>query len=170
MFLDTQMRADAPYFAESLEAEFGDELQAGTVGHNHWQAEPVPPTRDQFTQLLTQGHIDTAIALFHAFHQSQPDRVTFEEAQVNVLGYRLLQSGDLETAIKVFKMNTLVYPHSANTWDSLSDGYLATGDNEKAIECMRKVLEVLPDDTVNSEQLKEQIRVKCENTLQELGG
>ncbi len=128
----------------------------------------LPPTQDQFVRILYDGNIDTAFAIYEKYHEIYPDRIFFPEGAVNMLGYRTLGTGRIDDAIRLFKMNTQAYPASANTWDSLSDGYLAAGETDKAAECMRKVLETLPTDTLANPQIREQIKTKCERFLDSL--
>jgi len=64
-----------------------------------------------------------------------------------VLGYARLQAKQNQEAIEWFKLNTEAYPASANAEDSLSDGYLAAGQNDLAIAAEQKCLELLPADT-----------------------
>jgi hypothetical protein len=41
-------------------------------------------------------------------------------------------AGDEKSPLKIVKLNAMAYPNSANAYDSLSDAYLADGDNELA--------------------------------------
>ena len=54
------------------------------------------------------------------------------ESVLNEVGYLHL-GHDVDQAIRAFSKATELYPHSANTWDSLSDGYLAAGRFEDAL-------------------------------------
>jgi tetratricopeptide (TPR) repeat protein len=54
------------------------------------------------------------------------------ESVLNEVGYLHL-GHDVDQAIRAFRKATELYPHSANTWDSLSDGYLAAGRFEDAL-------------------------------------
>lgn len=54
------------------------------------------------------------------------------EPMINRLGYLLLARDLHQEAIAVFKANTERYPESANTFDSLGDGYEAAGDLQNA--------------------------------------
>ncbi len=168
-FFDAEL-GEAGDCATNLRQANEESISAGSMTLAQFEAELLPPSREQFTELLRDGHLDTALAIFAHFDEVEPERVLFDEGTVNILGYRTMQTGNTATAIKIFLMNTKAFPMSCNTWDSLSDGYLAAGDNENAIATMRKALEVIPLDTTNQEQLKEQIRTKCEQTIAELGG
>ena len=66
----------------------------------------------------------------------------FNEALLNTLGYRLLQSGKMKEAIAVFKLNTLQYPDEANPYDSLGDAYVAMGNVKEAEELYKKAMDI----------------------------
>ena len=87
---------------------------------------------------------------------------------MNLIGYQLLQQGQAENAIVMFRINTETYPTSLNVWDSYSDGLQAVGEIEKAIDCYKKVLELLPNDTQTNAQLKETLRLNAEQGLERL--
>ena len=130
----------------------------------------LPPNQNQFTAILMSDQIDVAVELFNKFHGSNPNLVLFDENTANMLGYQLLQQGRTADAIKVFVMNTEAYPASCNVWDSLSDAYLAAGDNDNALKCVRKALETLPTDTNTNEATKDAIRTGCQEKLSQLEG
>jgi hypothetical protein len=66
------------------------------------------------------------------------------ESDVNALGYRLLAAGATEQAIAAFRLNTRVYPRSANTFDSLGEALLAAGRRDEAIAAYRNATQVEP--------------------------
>ena len=72
-----------------------------------------------------------------------PRATLFPEAQLNLLGYLHLQAGRTAQAVELFTLNTLAYPTSANTHDSLGDAYLANGQNELALRASEKALALL---------------------------
>ena len=57
---------------------------------------------------------------------------------------------------------------SANVWDSLADGFEATGAPAKAMEASRKALELLARDTATPQGRKEAIRQSAEGRLARL--
>ena len=85
--------------------------------------------------------------------QSQGSRLT--EAQMNRLGYQLLGLKRVKDAIEVFKQNTVDFPEAFNTWDSLAEGFMASGDKESAIKYYKKSLELNPDNSNAVQKLKE---------------
>jgi CubicO group peptidase (beta-lactamase class C family) len=77
------------------------------------------------------------------------------ENEMNRLGYQLLRLKRIKDAIAVFTQNTVDFPQSSNTWDSLAEGYMIDGDKESAIKYYRKSLELNPDNTNAVQKLKE---------------
>jgi hypothetical protein len=54
------------------------------------------------------------------------------ENLVNQVGYQLLNQKSFAKAIEIFTLNIKLYPDSPNAYDSLAEGYLTSGDKEKA--------------------------------------
>jgi hypothetical protein len=133
-------------------------------------ARELPPTPEQFVNVIQQHGAGEAVALYEKFQASDPGSITFAEATMNALGYRLLQSGQGEEATALFKLNAETYSNSANCWDSYADGCQAIGDEEQAVKCYERVLEVLPNDTLAGEQLKETLRTNAVEGLRRLKG
>jgi CubicO group peptidase (beta-lactamase class C family) len=77
------------------------------------------------------------------------------EVQMNRLGYQLLGLKRVNDAIAVFKQNTVDFPDAFNTWDSLAEGYMVSGDKESAIKYYKKSLQLNPDNTNATQKLKE---------------
>ena len=76
------------------------------------------------------------------------------EDDLNEWGYSLLQHNEKEKALEVFKLNVTLHPESANTYDSLADGYEAIGNNEQAIVNYRQALKLDPNKKHSAERLK----------------
>lgn len=64
---------------------------------------------------------------------------------LNRLGYALLEEGQNQDAIEVFRLNTILYPEEANPWDSLAEAYFKAGDKKMALKYYRKALEIDPE-------------------------
>jgi len=88
-------------------------------------------------ELLLAGRTDEAIAIYR--------ELDVGEQRINDVGYRLLAESDrLDEAIAIFKLNTELFPESANTWDSLGEGYMTAGKTELAIASYEKSLDLDP--------------------------
>ncbi|MBL7129052.1 MAG: serine hydrolase [Ignavibacteria bacterium] len=73
--------------------------------------------------------------------------------EFNILGYTLIEEKLYDMAIAVFTINTKLFPNVANTFDSLAEAYMLSGDKESAIKYYKKALEVDP----NFEHAKEML-------------
>jgi hypothetical protein len=68
-----------------------------------------------------------------------------QEDFINALGYRLLGRNKPREAIEIFRFNTEAFPKSGNTYDSLAEAYLGTGEKKLAAAFYKKALEVEPN-------------------------
>jgi tetratricopeptide (TPR) repeat protein len=75
------------------------------------------------------------------------------EWTINMEGYRLMWREELDKAVKVFELNTQLYPDAFNTWDSLAEAYMKKGDKEKAIEYYSKSLALNAENTHAQEMI-----------------
>jgi len=125
----------------------------------------LPPTAAQFTNIINEYGVAKGVEIFEKFRQLDPDLVLLQEAQFNALGYRMLQSNQLDDAVQLFRMNAETFPNSANVWDSYADGCVAAGDIKTATACYKKVLEVLPNDVNIDDRMRNVLKTNAENYL-----
>jgi hypothetical protein len=76
---------------------------------------------------------------------------------VNRTGYQLMGVDELETACELFRLNTVMYPDSWTTWDSLAECRYRMHDLPRAAECYTKSLELNPDNS-NAAAMLESLR------------
>jgi len=69
----------------------------------------------------------------------------FEEWELNGLGYQLLEQNNLHTAEAIFETNTILYPHSPNTFDSFGEALLKNGKRQNAIKAYQRAVELATD-------------------------
>lgn len=67
------------------------------------------------------------------------------EADLNEWGYTLFRSAELEKALQVFKLNTMLFPDSFNTYDSYGEVLLQANRKTEAIEMYMKSIELNPE-------------------------
>lgn len=85
---------------------------------------------------------ESAIELYQDYLERYPDYLLIEMA-VNGLAYESLKS-DINKAIELFQLNKLMYPDSPNVYDSLGDGFLASGNKDSALVYFQKAYEMNP--------------------------
>ncbi|HUU04687.1 MAG TPA: hypothetical protein VMZ49_02300 [Patescibacteria group bacterium] len=67
------------------------------------------------------------------------------EGNINQNGYRLFENQDLECAYQLFKLNTMLFPASANTWDSLAEYYYNIKEYDLSLKYYQRTVEINPD-------------------------
>ncbi|MCJ7557583.1 MAG: beta-lactamase family protein [Gammaproteobacteria bacterium] len=95
-------------------------------------------------EILAEGSYENALAAFRAALVINPDEDSLSEGYLNSLGLDSLTDSPVY-AIDILRINTDLYPNSANTWDSLAYAYRQSGNKEKAIENFRKALKRDPE-------------------------
>ncbi|HET9332645.1 MAG TPA: serine hydrolase [Gemmatimonadota bacterium] len=83
----------------------------------------------------------------------------FPESLLNDLGYRFLRLNRPADAIAFFERNAQEFPRSSNAFDSLGDGYAASGDKNAAIASYLRSYELDPR---NERALNEAARLRGE--------
>ncbi|WP_300759703.1 serine hydrolase domain-containing protein [Janthinobacterium sp.] len=66
------------------------------------------------------------------------------EQAINNTGYMLRENLGLDAALRIFELNTVLFPASANAWDSLAEAWQARGDQAKAKLLYEKSRQLLP--------------------------
>lgn len=69
------------------------------------------------------------------------------EMAINELAYQLLQANKLPDALEFFKVNTILYPKSGNTYDGYGECLLLMGKEKEGLAAYKKSLELNPANT-----------------------
>lgn len=122
----------------------------------------------QFFSQKTFGNTAIKMQLLLKMDKKDEAMTMVEEAagmanmnQLNGLGYRLLNMGEHDKALKYFKLNVKNNPTNANVYDSLGEAYKTVGDKKNAIKNLKKSLSLNPPPGVkaNSEKLLKELGV-----------
>ena len=98
-----------------------------------------------FTDLFKTGKTDLLVTEAKKMVHDPVYRFFNFEGEFNRLGYELMGREQLETAISVFKLNSSLFPESANCYDSLAEAYWKANNIEKARELYQKAIQLDPD-------------------------
>jgi len=79
------------------------------------------------------------------------------EHLTNLLGYQLVGCAKIDEALRVFRLNTEIYPNSGNVFDSYGEALALKGDTAAAIENYRRSLELNPENA-NAALMLEKLR------------
>lgn len=102
---------------------------------------------NQRTVVLEKA-LDNAIAL--AIEAKVNNR---SEQDLNALGYSFLGNEELEKALEVFKLTTMLFPGSFNAYDSYGEALLKANRKAEAIKMYEKSIELNPDNENGKEVL-----------------
>jgi tetratricopeptide (TPR) repeat protein len=130
-FLLTSVAKEYGWNYKSPVGEFGTLLVLAKV-------KGAPAALGRYTALKNAGGKDAGI----------------DEGTLNGLGYMLLNDGQEQDAIAIFKRNVQEYPESWNVYDSLGEAYLKTGQKALAIANYEKSLELNPKNQNGVDMLK----------------
>jgi CubicO group peptidase (beta-lactamase class C family) len=101
-----------------------------------------PTVRVLRSELLKQGfeHAPEAARALKA----KDKHFTLSESDLINWAYQLLELGEVQKSIEIFKLSVTLFPKSGNTYDSLAEAYEVAGDKQKAISNYRRSLELDP--------------------------
>ncbi|HEX4944819.1 MAG TPA: tetratricopeptide repeat protein, partial [Usitatibacteraceae bacterium] len=116
---------------------------------------------DPLGRLTRAAEIGGARGVIREYRTIKPwyPPVTLNEFLLNRVGYGLLQSGKVDDAIAVFRLNVEEHATAANTHDSLGEAYATRGNWALAIRSYERSLQ-LDRRNRNAAQRLEQLR-KC---------
>ena len=96
------------------------------------------------SELLAEGKTVDEVIAFIQSENKEESKYDLSEGGINSLGYAVLEQGDKEDALKIFKLNTELYPEGYNTYDSYGECLLALGRKEEGLKAYEKSLELNP--------------------------
>jgi pimeloyl-ACP methyl ester carboxylesterase len=94
-------------------------------------------------KVLQEQGVDSCIARYKKMKTVYPEG-SITEGTLNKLGYELVRKKDFKGAIRLFELNTMMYPNSFNVFDSLGDAYMNAGDKNAAIKNYSRSLKMNP--------------------------
>jgi tetratricopeptide (TPR) repeat protein len=113
-----------------------------------------PPSKSQFQRLILDEGISIAYELHQFLSENNLSEVLYTEQTLNSIGYNYLRKKNHRKAIACFEKNTLLFPNSANVYDSLGEAYFESGDYKLAEESLRKSLSMNPTKSTKENSLK----------------
>lgn len=85
--------------------------------------------------LALENHLDSVANKYH---------LSLLESSINSLGNKYLGEKEYTNALKVFELNTRLYPQSQKAWVRYAEGFLAQGDTLLALLNFQKALDIYP--------------------------
>lgn len=103
---------------------------------------------------LSSAQAQDAMQVLLIVHRDDAEVAAMIENRLNAAGYAAAYADDLDRAEQILAINTILFPASANAWDSLAEITLYRGDSDKALELYRKALAADPDFSNAAEQIE----------------
>jgi hypothetical protein len=131
-----------------LTLAMGAGIAAVSVGSWVPRVKAALDTRISIAQTLSatiaSGGMEAADKQYHALRNAGTAGYNFDESELNNLGYQLIRANKFKDAIGIFQLNVEAFPNSANTYDSLAEGYMDDGDKAQAVANYEKSLQLNP--------------------------
>jgi dienelactone hydrolase len=112
------------------------------------------PTEEEFFTIIQEQGLDAAIRIYREARARYPQETIIRETILRRIGNEAGYYGNSAQAVDIFKLYVEAYPQSAAAYDSLAGAYQNVGNKELAIKNYEKSLELNPQNTNASEQLK----------------
>ncbi len=109
-------------------------------------------------ELIKKG-FDHAFSIAKALKKSDP-KIDLNEKAINAWGYQLISQKEMAKALAIFKLNTMLYPNSANAFDSLAETFEIMENNADALTNYKKVLALDPANKNAASKVKSLLSLK----------
>ena len=98
----------------------------------------------KLSELITEGKSIDEIIEFIKSENLSESNFDLSESGINSFGYNLMGKEKTEEALKIFKLNTELYPNGFNTWDSYGECLFMLEKKEEGIIAYKKSLQLNP--------------------------
>ena len=94
--------------------------------------------------LIDSDGVEVVKTQLSEFIQNPAYRHRNIQAEINILGYRLMGASRMDDALAIFQFNVDEFPDSWNVYDSLAEAHELRGDLAFALDQFRKSLAINP--------------------------
>jgi CubicO group peptidase (beta-lactamase class C family) len=121
----------------------------------HWKVMPTKRKGGRTLVLIAKlVDVDAALAAYEEMKRAPDAGDRPNEGTLAMLGDRLFEAGDRQSAIKALEKNALEYPASAAVQLALGKAYAATSRRDRALESFGKALALDPNSDAKDEIAK----------------
>ena len=113
-----------------------------------------PSVADTVYRTLHGRGIDAALRIYSALRSTEPSHFDFGAYELDALGRKLAECGELDASLAILRLNAAQFPDSAGVLESLAESQALSNDRAGAIETYRQVLGKFP----NSANAREMLR------------
>ncbi len=106
--------------------------------------EPMAESEKLPLELLSTGDYENGLDAYLEIQRADKNDTAVNENRLNRKGYNLISENNLELAKSILKVNTILYPNSANVYDSYAEVCMINKDYNLAIKNYQKSIELNP--------------------------
>ena len=103
--------------------------------------QPKPVEANPYTAIINHIHSQKPHTAMALLDKIKAESLVKSPGLLNRMGYMHLEENP-QWAVALFEINTRLFPQVSNVWDSLGEGYLVTGQRDKAIKSYRKAADM----------------------------
>ena len=96
-------------------------------------------------EYLAENNYEKALEAYLEIKEKDSLNPAIQDRYLNSIGYQYLHEEEIEKAIQIFTINTILYPKKSNTYDSLGEAFWQKKDTANAALNYRKALEINPE-------------------------
>nr|WP_315035607.1 serine hydrolase [uncultured Chryseobacterium sp.] len=134
-----------------------EEIVTSIAALNQFKNYPLESNKESISFAIRKDlskNVDKGIELYKNLKKTKPDDYNFSnESELNILGYEYLNNDNIDSAIKIFTLNSNEFPDSANVYDSRGEAYFNKKDYHLSKKDYQKVLELEPTNPNAKEML-----------------
>jgi polyisoprenoid-binding protein YceI len=113
-----------------------------------------PSVSDTINKTLQAHGVDAAIRTYGSLRATAPTGFNFGAYELDLLGRKLTECGDLRDAVEILKVNASEFADSAGVLDALAESQALSNDGAGAIDTYRRVLAKFPTNVNAREMLR----------------
>jgi tetratricopeptide (TPR) repeat protein len=156
LFFDAYLKEDEESLLTLKQRTRGNDLSESILTFDYNEGLAAPPRFDALVHAIISRGFKEVKPEIEQLRKTHAPQDLFDEEVLNWLGYHFLFWWDRpREALEVFKLNTELFPESANAFDSLGGAYLTLGDKDNAILSYQKSLQLNPQNENAKTKLKQ---------------
>ncbi len=130
--------------------------EGGVSNYEYWDLlYKIVTGKKELAAFLSEGKTVETLINFIEKNEIASSSFDISESSINRLGYQLMNKGENESALKIFKFNTERFPSSANTFDSYGECLLKMDRRVDAIKAYEKAFQLNPKNKKAEQIIKE---------------
>ncbi len=137
--------------------DFGENIiEVKCVTCHHGVKQPKTLAQDLMGVIKRKG-VDEAVNTYHDLYKQYYGGFSynFKDNSLSELIHMLIEDKNYDAAVKISNLNIEMYPNSGLAYFALGESYEASGDKTKAVENIKKAIELSPGNMMFDRKLKQ---------------